>query len=66
MIERKCETPLCRSTPQPGEMLCMTCEIASWQDRLIILPCGHQVASVIHSDDGTAYCSDCAREAMER
>ena len=65
-MTRICKTPSCRNTPQPGETLCMTCEIASWQDLLIIQPCGHPVASIVQTDPDTAYCGDCAREAMER
>lgn len=65
-MTRACKTPSCRNTPQPGEMLCMTCEIASWQDRLIIQPCGHPVASMVRADDGAAYCSECELEAIER
>jgi hypothetical protein len=26
-------------------------------------PCGHPVAAVVSSDEGTAYCSECEREA---
>ena len=66
MSDRKCKTPGCRNTPQPGELLCTFCEIASWTENLKIQPCGHPASAVVQADEGTAYCGACVRESVER
>ena len=66
MSDRRCKTSGCRNTPQPGELLCASCEIASWTENLKIQPCGHSVSAVINAGEGTAYCSACLLEDIER
>jgi hypothetical protein len=63
---RNCATLNCRNSAQPGETLCLSCEIASWQDELKVQLCGHPVSDIVQADEGTAYCSACAQDALDR
>lgn len=31
---------------------------------MMVMPCGHSITAVIHSDEGTAYCGSCADDSL--